>query len=342
MAQVISAQCRRLTLSPVTADIQWQQAPEWAESAPEKMFVGDSVLLAVKGSELAISGLTLCSEGIRQQVAVQQRELDAALGEVLRRYCSARRLPTLSDEAATAVAVQEGLLCKHTAMVAVDAEKHATDGLPQLVEVPQMMAAGSHGYGSVRASSLPMMSMSVNMCSRESSSYEMSASYSSEESVDLSADYLDIPLFLRRSAKDSEESSVEAPAESSPVPAIQLDADWPVSAEKSTVPDELDLSVQLTLIAEFIESEGGLSSAVVQVLAGEWRQLLSSWRLRCSLANLSEVELLASFIISALGQLPGVSPEHIQLLRRTALRLIPHSVTRPVLNEMFSAQAQSA
>jgi len=166
MARVISAQCRRLTLSPVTAEIEWQQTPEWAESAPEKMFVGDSVLLAVKGSELAIAGLTLGSEGIRQPMAVQRRELDAALGEVLRRYCSARRLPTLSDEAATALAVQEGLLCKHTAMVAVDAEKHATDGLPQLVEVPQMMAAGSHGYGSVRASSLPMMSMSVNMCSR--------------------------------------------------------------------------------------------------------------------------------------------------------------------------------
>jgi len=187
------------------------------------------------------------------------------------------------------------------------------------------------------------MSMSVNMCTRESISYEMSASYSSEESDDLSLDYLDIPLFLRRSAKDSEESSSEAPAEISSEPSIQLDADWPVSAGNTIVPDELGLGVQLTLIAEFIESEGGLSAAVVQVLAGEWRQLLSSWRLKYSLANLSDVELLASFIISALGQLlGGVSPEHIQLLRRAALRLIPHSVTRPILNAMFGTRAQSA
>jgi predicted aconitase with swiveling domain len=162
MAQVISAQCHRLTLSPVTAEIAWQQAPDWVEQGPAKMFVGDSVLLAAKGSELAIASLTLHSEGNQQQIAVARRELDGSLGDVLRRYCSARRLPALSDAEATALAVEEGLLCQYTAMVAVDQEKHATDGLPKLVEVPQMMAAGSHGYGSV-CESAPDVPMSISM-----------------------------------------------------------------------------------------------------------------------------------------------------------------------------------
>jgi Ca-activated chloride channel family protein len=183
MAQVISAQCRRLTLSPVTAEVTWQQAPDWVEQGSARMFVGDSVLLAAKGNDLAIASLTLHSEGNQQQITVARRELDGSLGDVLRRYCSARCLPTLSDEKATALAVEEGLLCQHTAMVAVDQEKHATDGLPKLVEVAQMMAAGSHGFGSV-CESVPDMHMS--MCIRsESRSFGLASPPTMYESMDM-------------------------------------------------------------------------------------------------------------------------------------------------------------
>jgi Ca-activated chloride channel family protein len=199
MALVISAQCRRLTLAPVTAEISWQQAPAWVEQGPLKMFVGDSVLLAANGDALDLASLTLCSEGVRRQLDVQLRELDAQTGEVLRRYCSARRLPTLSDEAATALAVEEGLLCRHTAMVAVDSVKHETDGLPKLVEVPQMMAAGSHGYGSVQSYSMACDEMHISMCLRSAPS-PMQFSMASKSagdfdfSFDMSSGQLDVDL----------------------------------------------------------------------------------------------------------------------------------------------------
>lgn len=300
MALAISAQCRRMTLSPVTAEISWQQVPAWIEQSPVKMFVGDSVLLAVNGDALDLASLTLCSEGVRQQLDVQPRELDAQAGEVLRRYCSARRLPTLSDEEATALAVEEGLLCRHTAMVAVDSVKHETDGLPKLVEVPQMMAAGSHGYGSVKSySSVDHVSMS--MCMKSSAPDLM---YSMSE-----------VMFSRRA----------------PMPDMYSMASEPeICYEISPDFDGIGLAEQLELLAGCI----GNGVELEHVLATTWLDLLRDWVRSNDIKGLSEAQLLACFIAAALplvrDELP---PELVQALRREAMQVLPASVDLSALKQ---------
>ena len=190
-ALIVSAQCRRLTLTPVSVDIQWQSADIWAEQSPEKVFEGDSILLAVTGRVLGISNFTLSIEGVREQVAVKRRALDSRLGEILRRYCSAKRLPTLNDDEATALAVQEGLLCKHTAMFAVDIEVNPTNGMPQLVEVPEMIAVGSHGYGIACASQ-------KSICRPEVARVSQPRRKPYAKSLVFNSDYVGIPTFVRR------------------------------------------------------------------------------------------------------------------------------------------------
>ena len=70
----------------------------------------------------------------------------------LARMGAARRLPAIGDEAAaTELAVQYQLLSEWTdcLVVHVRAEADKADDLPSLVKVPQVLAAGWHGIGTV-------------------------------------------------------------------------------------------------------------------------------------------------------------------------------------------------
>ncbi|MCX9157788.1 VIT and VWA domain-containing protein [Niveibacterium sp. 24ML] len=151
MAAVIASQCRRLSLPRMTAHLAWDTEPLWCEAPPAALFAGDTVLLGLEATQLTAPRLELRHEECTRQLDVITRSVPEPFVDLLRRYTAARRLPTLLDAEAQALAVREGLLCRHTAMIAIDTEKTASDGLPALVEVPNMLAAGWGGLGSVVA-----------------------------------------------------------------------------------------------------------------------------------------------------------------------------------------------
>lgn len=151
MAAVIASQCRRLSLPRMTAHLGWNTEPVWCEAPPAAMFAGDTVLMGLDAEQLEVPRLALRQGDRTWALDVVTRAVPEPLADLLRRYVAARRLPMLSDADAQALAVQEGLLCQHTAMIAVDPEKTASDGMPALVQVPNMLAAGWGGVGTVVA-----------------------------------------------------------------------------------------------------------------------------------------------------------------------------------------------
>ena len=91
--------------------------------------------------------------GQRMEIDVDSAETAAAPSD-LARLGAARRLGAVDDEAqATALAVRYQLLCEWTSYLVVHVREAADKaaGLPDLVKVPHVLAAGWHGIGTVAA-----------------------------------------------------------------------------------------------------------------------------------------------------------------------------------------------
>jgi Ca-activated chloride channel family protein len=97
--------------------------------------------------------------------------------DTVARLAAALRLPTLSDTEARETAIRYQLVSKHTdwLMVAERAEAERSDGMPALRVVPQTMAAGWGGMGSVH--SRMVMSVADASAPRAFPGYDDSAAY---------------------------------------------------------------------------------------------------------------------------------------------------------------------
>ncbi|WP_374605603.1 VIT domain-containing protein [Niveibacterium sp.] len=200
MAVVIASQCRRLALPRMTAHLAWNTEPAWCEAPPAALFAGDTVLMGLKVARIEAPRLELRHGDHTQLLDVVTRTVAEPLAGLLRRYVAARRLPTLPDAEAQALAVRERLLCGRTAMLAVDTEKTVSDGMPAVVQVPNMLAAGWGGVGTVLACRSVAYVADACMDLSQPAVIRRSAS---ARGLHPSTSHADVPSFLRANARST-------------------------------------------------------------------------------------------------------------------------------------------
>lgn len=132
--------------------IEWPVAPDWEAPVPAMLFSGDTLHLLAGFSTRPSGEVRITISG----AAGGDVQLGCALGEplnleLLPRIAAARRLSTLDEEEAGALAEQYQLVSRHTSFVVVQvrAENETAETLPELKAVGQMLAAGWGATGSV-------------------------------------------------------------------------------------------------------------------------------------------------------------------------------------------------
>ncbi|MEB3329851.1 MAG: VIT and VWA domain-containing protein [Candidatus Sericytochromatia bacterium] len=153
VAEAIVRMFRRMRQAPTSLGaVVWPATPLWEAPRPRVIFGGETLHLVAGFAAPPTGALTLTyGEGERLVAPLAAPDGEAgARGATPARLAAALRLPALDELAATALAVEHALVTRYTNMVAVHvrAEGEKTVGLPELIKVSQMHAAGSHGYGS--------------------------------------------------------------------------------------------------------------------------------------------------------------------------------------------------
>jgi Ca-activated chloride channel family protein len=155
-------------------NITWPSDRIWeSELSQRSIFAGDTLhahaLLESRGSEpVTVSSKFPGEETVEQHISLTQLPQESVLARALPRITAAKRLVTLSQEDALALALQYQLLTCDTKCLLVHrrSEGDAAEELPAIRQTPQQLPAGWGGTGSVSG---PMKSF-------ECASYELSFS----------------------------------------------------------------------------------------------------------------------------------------------------------------------
>ena len=125
--------------------VEWPVTPEWEAPVPAAIFSGDTLHLLAGFRTKPVGDLRITITG----AACGEMQLRCAVSdpvnmEILPRVAAARRLTSLEDEEAGALAEQYQLVSQHTSFVVVQvrAEGEKAEALPELKAVGQMLAAG--------------------------------------------------------------------------------------------------------------------------------------------------------------------------------------------------------
>ncbi len=160
VASRIEQMLARMRLPAATAlRVDWGTEADW-QVLPERLFAGDGVLLAASVAALPPGPVTLhatvAGGPVRMSAPVTVIAGEAATA--LRRHAAAQRLLRLDGDARRDFAVAQGLLCDATSCVIVDvlADGEKVAGLPELRQVPHMLAAGHGGSPMAMACAAPM------------------------------------------------------------------------------------------------------------------------------------------------------------------------------------------
>jgi Ca-activated chloride channel family protein len=171
MRGAVARQLGRMGTPPATVTgVDWSETPEWSVGVGQFVFPGDTVHVFAAFRERPRNALRVTIGGAASVATVTCTWPDSvAAGDTLARIAAARRLPGLETEAAAELAEKYSLVTAQTSCVVVlvrpDGEK--TQGLPALRAVPQMMAAGWGGAGSVMLRAAPSLPADVMESARE-------------------------------------------------------------------------------------------------------------------------------------------------------------------------------
>jgi hypothetical protein len=171
----IVQQMYRMRQPMASLSVDWGNVEPTHSVVPTTVFLGDSILFSALLPTLPAQ---LVASYVTNNTTVTLQTTPSAppalLGQHLPRIVAWQQLATLNEQQATALAVKHQLVTQWTSMSAVlerDAAEQ-TDGLPALVKVQQMAAAGYGGFGSAFAenpkSHLLMYDVSEKMMMSES------------------------------------------------------------------------------------------------------------------------------------------------------------------------------
>jgi hypothetical protein len=284
------------------------------------VFAGDTLHVSAGFATLPTGDLSLtvrdaAGGAITRRVSIGDTLLE---GDLLPRLAAMRRLAVLDETAATDLALRYQLATRHTSLVVV-AERAAgekLDALPATISVPQMLAAGWGGHGTVR--SMPQRAaMSRSALDVEAMSYRGSSRSRASSS---SSDFLDIPAFLRKH---------DASAPSAPSQRLSLrDATAALSPG-------LAVAIVESLAAAF-RADGRLPTSIDSLLASHPLTFDLAEALRALVdGGDSESDVLAVFyaVLGGIAEREGCAPNFITALRgggfaRRGLRRLRATVRR--------------
>lgn len=152
MAERIVRHFERLRAPRADLTLSWPQPPQWTWPAQASgVFAGDTLhrlagFAAVPEGELTLVYQREDAQQTTQHIALQP--LPSFLpADVLPRLAAAKRLETLPEAQAKALALQHQLVSIHTHFILRDVAEVKAAGLPALRQVEHMLAAGWGGLG---------------------------------------------------------------------------------------------------------------------------------------------------------------------------------------------------
>jgi len=279
---VIVRTFRRLREAPKrVARVEWGGATAWQGPLPAAVFSGDTLhLFAGFAGEPPAAARVVVAGADGRETVLEVRLPAPSIDAELPRIAAARRLAALPAKEAAALAERYQLASRFTSFVVVkvraDAEK--AEGLPAGVKVPQMLAAGWGGVGSVRPQMVSDMVVTPSMAApamMERRAYVRDSAFDFELSEPVTLDSSG-PSRSRRqlgswSARDipSSRPGCRSPREFLHVLAAQL-------AAGQSPPLDLDALVDAGVPEDITEVLRGMLEASGPVVDGEAR-LVRLW-----------------------------------------------------------------
>jgi Ca-activated chloride channel family protein len=152
MAGVIVRMFRRMR-GPQTnkLSIDWGSVPIWQSPLPLSIFDGDTLHLFATFAETPTRKPTLSWDADGKTESASPEMITGTENRDLARLGAAQRMQTLGKPEALAMALKYQLVSDQSSLFLVylrEGEDKVTE-LPEIHQVPQMMAKGSHGFGSV-------------------------------------------------------------------------------------------------------------------------------------------------------------------------------------------------
>lgn len=283
--------------------IEWPAVQQWQTVLPEPVFAGDTLHVFAGLAQAAAGQVRLTIEGGDDVTAA----IAAADNEQIPRLAAARRLDNVAEAEARQLAVRYQLLTRWTNFLVVAEREAKAEDLPETHKVPQMLAAGWGGTGSIAASMC--MDMDVGTDALDAFHVPASAKASRAQAMrDTGMGMYDIPCFLRKSA---DADDVTPPATSDGIPNEQPTAQFAIDTPAGFVAAlELEL-VGLVRQPKLPNRIDELAKCgLPEVIVANLRQLVAKGR--------DEAEVVAAFVY-ALSQ-SGIGDSFGRAFKRAILK----------------------
>jgi Ca-activated chloride channel family protein len=226
----------------LSAKILWPTQPNWqTPSTIESVYAGDTLHLFAQFKDAPLGDATLKlmmedGQTIEQKLHIQSKSHIQDLS----RIAAAQRITKMDSESeglATSLAVEYQLISEYTNYLIVEerASKAENLDLPELVQVPHMMAAGHAGFGKVTRR-VPLFTTKFSKRVRPE---RLSSS--------MVEDY-DFPAFLRKSIDTKDDSDKPVKNLIEVIRLVIADPDWFDAYQKHVteiLPDELKETLDL-------------------------------------------------------------------------------------------------
>lgn len=276
---------RRMRETPKhVARVEWPATPLWEAPLPPAVFAGDTLHLIAGFARAPVGTACVVVAGD----AGGDRRLESVLAgpvehEVLPRLVAAKRLATLPEEQATALAERYQLASRWTNYIVVhlrDAEGRAT-ALPELRAVPQMLAAG---WGATAACDARLLSVACADFGRPPLSKAMDLPAFRRQVTEPSGDFMPDAAhsLAEERADDIDACCIPEPAGLAPAEILQ--ALWAFFDFSGTLPRRIDelagLGVPISMLAELQAIAARLRTAgdpaIEERVVRVWIALLAS------------------------------------------------------------------
>jgi Ca-activated chloride channel homolog len=211
MASAILRQFERMRAPRIAAcRVAWPVPPDWETPLPKAIFGGDTVWIAAGLPTPIIEPAVPLSVTLRFDDETEETLAVPLVAHSLQpdlpRIAAALRLPGLTGQEARALALRHQLLSDQTSLLLTlqRAPGEKGEAQPDITQVPQMLAAGWGGAGSVCEAAVPFTmapppSPAGNMLGRT----PMAKRARPPGQAGAAIDYLDVPAFLRSAPADA-------------------------------------------------------------------------------------------------------------------------------------------
>lgn len=322
MAERVLSQFYRMRQPKLDAPrIEWPAEPAWTTPLPGTLFAGDTVHVFA-GFDAPVAGpVRLLVDGADEAAAT----IAVADETEIPRIAAARRIESSTDTEGLRLALLHQLLSRWTNYLVIAERADKAAELPELQQVPQMLAAGWGGTGSIAKANLSRTGNAIAQgfaCMSLSGVYQSGRSGARNAAVDAmtasGVDKYDVPCFLRKMPDEDIPSAHR----------LRSGSDVSIDFCRSSADDIASTRSPAGFIAAM---EGGLISFLRQPKLPTSIDQLEKWKLDEAIAKSlrtlvsqghNEVEVVAAFIF-ALSQ-SGAGPCFGRSFKRAILKAWKH------------------